>query len=46
VTRARLRVALCSGAEVLTAAIGSPTRRHSGLLSRLQEAASPPSESA
>ena len=39
VTRARQRVTLCSGAEVLAAAIESPTRRHSGLLARLRECA-------
>ena len=42
VTRARKRVTLCSGAEVLAAAIESPTRRHSGLLARLRECATPP----
>jgi exodeoxyribonuclease V alpha subunit len=37
VTRARERVAVCASAEVLAAAILSPTRRHSGLLARLAE---------
>ncbi|MDP3085927.1 MAG: exodeoxyribonuclease V subunit alpha, partial [Rubrivivax sp.] len=39
VTRARERLWLCAGAEVLGAAIAAPTRRHSGLLARLREAA-------
>ena len=39
VTRARWRVTLCAGEAVLAAAIGSPTRRLSGLTVRLQEAA-------
>ena len=38
VTRARRRVTLCAGAEVLSAAIETSTRRHSGLLARLREA--------
>ncbi len=38
VTRARLRVALAGSAEVIDAAIRSPTRRHSGLLARLRDA--------
>jgi exodeoxyribonuclease V alpha subunit len=38
VTRARERVTLSCSAQVLTAAIESPTRRHSGLLARLREA--------
>ena len=41
VTRARDRVAIASSAEVLKAAITTSTVRHSGLLSRLREAASP-----
>jgi len=41
VTRARQRVTLVSSAEVLTSAIQSPTRRHSGLLARLRDATSP-----
>ncbi len=40
VTRARSRVTIVSGAGVLEAAIASPTRRHSGLIARLREAAS------
>lgn len=36
-TRARLRVALCAGAEVLASAMRNPTRRDSGLLTRLRE---------
>ena len=39
VTRARQRVAICAGAQVLGAAIQSATGRHSGLLARLREAA-------
>ena len=39
VTRARERVVLSCSAEVLGFAIGSATRRHSGLSSRLHEAA-------
>ncbi len=39
VTRARERVTLCAGETVIRAAIDSPTRRHSGLLARLREAA-------
>lgn len=38
VTRAKSRVTLACGAEMLGAAIASPTRRHSGLLARLHEA--------
>ncbi|MFZ2651755.1 MAG: exodeoxyribonuclease V subunit alpha [Burkholderiaceae bacterium] len=38
-TRARKRITLCSGAEVLGAAIDCPTRRHGGLLARLRECA-------
>ncbi len=38
VTRARQRLLLCGGAQVLQAAIESPTERHSGLLARLREA--------
>ena len=37
VTRARQRVTLAAPAEVLAAAVDSPTRRHSGLLARLHE---------
>ena len=40
VTRARQQVTLVSSAEVLTSAIQSPTRRHSGLLARLRNATS------
>jgi exodeoxyribonuclease V alpha subunit len=40
VTRARRRVTLSCSADVLVATIESPTRRHSGLLARLQDAAS------
>jgi len=40
VTRARQRVTLVCSADVLTAAIRSPTRRHSGLLARLRDATS------
>jgi exodeoxyribonuclease V alpha subunit len=39
VTRARERVILCAGEAVVRAAIDAPTRRHSGLLARLREAA-------
>ncbi|MBC7939248.1 MAG: ATP-binding domain-containing protein, partial [Chitinophagaceae bacterium] len=39
ITRARKRVTLSGPAEVVTTAIGSPTRRDSGLLARLREAA-------
>jgi len=39
VTRARLRATLAGSAEVLSRAIHAPTRRHSGLLARLREAA-------
>jgi exodeoxyribonuclease V alpha subunit len=35
VTRARARVTLCAGDDVIRAAIGSPTRRFSGLRARL-----------
>ena len=38
VTRARHRVSICASAEVLSAAIQSPTRRQAGLLDRLREA--------
>ena len=38
VTRARHQVSICASAEVLTAAIQSPTRRQAGLLDRLREA--------
>jgi exodeoxyribonuclease V alpha subunit len=38
-TRARRRVTLCAGSDVLVQAIESPTRRRSGLLARLKEAA-------
>lgn len=38
VTRARERVRLAAGPAVLRAAIGTATRRHSGLLARLREA--------
>lgn len=38
-TRARVGVTLCGGAPVLEAAIATPTRRRSGLLARLREAA-------
>ena len=41
VTRARGTVTVCAGSGVLAAAIESTTRRHSGLLARLREAASP-----
>ncbi len=40
VTRARQRVTLVSGADILIAAIQSPTRRHCGLLARLRDATS------
>jgi exodeoxyribonuclease V alpha subunit len=40
VTRARKRVVISSGEDVLSAAMHSSTARHSGLLARLQEAAS------
>ncbi len=39
ITRARRRVTLAGSAAVLGAAITSPTRRHSGLLARLEDAA-------
>ncbi len=38
VTRARHRVSICASAEVVTAAIQSPTSRQAGLLDRLREA--------
>jgi exodeoxyribonuclease V alpha subunit len=38
VTRARRRIHLAGSAAVLRAAVGLPTRRHSGLLARLREA--------
>ena len=38
VTRARRGLTLVGSAEVVAAAIGAPTRRHSGLLARLHEA--------
>lgn len=38
VTRARERVTLIGSAAVIAAAIAAPTRRHSGLVSRLHEA--------
>ena len=44
VTRARQRVAICAGAQVLGAAIQSPSRRHSGLLARLREAVAQPKD--
>ena len=40
VTRARARVTIVGGAGVLGRAIDSPTRRYSGLVARLREAAS------
>ena len=39
VTRARRQLTLCASAQVLAAALNAPTRRHSGLLARLREAA-------
>ncbi len=39
VTRARRQVTLCAGTAVLTPAIEAATRRHSGLLARLAQAA-------
>jgi ATP-dependent exoDNAse (exonuclease V) alpha subunit len=39
VTRARSHVSVSASAEMLAAAIGSRSRRHSGLLARLGEAA-------
>lgn len=39
ITRARRAVVLAGGAAVLGAAMQSPTRRHSGLLARLRDAA-------
>jgi exodeoxyribonuclease V alpha subunit len=39
ITRARQRVALAAGADVLSAAIAQPTLRHTGLLARLAAAA-------
>ncbi|MCO5123523.1 MAG: exodeoxyribonuclease V subunit alpha [Rhizobacter sp.] len=41
VTRARKRVTLCAGVEVLNRTIAAATRRHSGLLARLAEVATP-----
>ena len=41
VTRARRRVTLVTDAAVLEQAIATPTERHSGLLTRLEEAAHP-----
>ena len=38
VTRARQQVTLVCSGDVLTAAIHSPTRRHTGLLARLRDA--------
>jgi exodeoxyribonuclease V alpha subunit len=40
VTRSRSAVAIVGGAEVVEKAIVSPTRRYSGLVARLREAAS------
>ena len=37
VTRARRRVLLCGGEDMLAAAIASPTRRRSGLIARMRE---------
>lgn len=37
VTRSRARITLVAGAEVLGKAIGTPTRRHSGLIARCRE---------
>ena len=42
VTRARQRVTLCAGADVLVSTIAAATRRHSGLLARLAEVVAPP----
>lgn len=42
VTRARANVTLCASRQALVQAIGSPSQRHSGLSSRLHEAAAPP----
>jgi exodeoxyribonuclease V alpha subunit len=39
VTRARHHVTVCAGVPVLSATIAAATRRHSGLLARLGEAA-------
>ena len=39
ITRARRQVALAASATVLTAAVGTATQRHPGLLARLREAA-------
>ncbi len=39
VTRSRSGVAIVGGAEVIEKAIASPTRRYSGLVARLKEAA-------
>lgn len=41
VTRARRKVTLITGVDVLAAAIGTPTVRHSGLIARLAEAGGP-----
>ena len=38
-TRARRQVTLVAGAAVLQAAVDTPTRRHTGLLARLRDAA-------
>lgn len=42
ITRARRQVLLAAPAEVLAAAIGAGTQRHSGLLARLRDAMAPP----
>jgi exodeoxyribonuclease V alpha subunit len=42
VTRSRSGVTIVGGAEVLQAAIASPTRRYSGLVARLEESSAPP----
>jgi len=39
ITRARRQVTLAGSAAVLGAAMQSPTRRHSGLLARIEDAA-------
>jgi len=41
-TRARQKVQLVAGPAVLQAAVDTPTRRHSGLLARLRDAAAQP----
>jgi exodeoxyribonuclease V alpha subunit len=41
-TRARQKVLLVAGPAVLQAAADTPTRRHSGLLARLRDAAAQP----